>query len=438
MHIVRDTYIKIITCIALIAIFFLQGIWLYNTYTFFDQELKNNFDNLFAKSIEREIFLRLENTKSQRKSGDKVDGTKPGDDTYSIALAFHEFLLTYNNTLLLDNLDSIWQQELINNDITSIKYSLAIIDSTNNIIQQINQGIESKNRFCIYLKKPIRRNHSEYIQVIIESPHKIVLERMLLLLIASLAMAIITGYCFYLQIRIIMRQNRIAEIRQDFTNAMVHDMKNPITTILMSVNALKGGQLDNKAELKKQYFEIILKEGDHLLSLANKALTIAKFEDHKITLTKSNIDVKELFGKLINKYQLTAIKKVKFITELNDLPTIYADPEYINEVFDNLIDNAIKYSKESVTIRITSQKENNNTLISVEDNGIGISANDQKRIFKKFERILSKNNEKTSGFGLGLNYVYQIVKAHGGDIKIESTPDQYSKFTIIIPNKKDD
>lgn len=430
----RDTYIKLITCIALVAIFLLQGIWLYNTYTFLDKEVKNTLEELFSRSIEREVYYRLDYSKSQRTPGSVVEGARPDRDFYLNALAFNEYLLSYNIPISMENLDSIWQQKLVDNNITTINYSLFLTDSTNNIIKQINPGIESKTHFSIHLKKPFREDHSEYIQAIIESPHKIVLEKMLLLLIASLAMAIIIGYCFYLQVRIIMRQNRIAEIRKDFTHAMIHDMKNPITTILMSANTLKGGKLDDKIELKKQYFDIISKEGDHLLSLANKVLTIAKFEEKKITLARGEVDIEQLFDKLINTYQLATAKKIEFITDYNGVSTICADQEYIYDVFANLIDNAIKYSKSHVIIHITCRKENNKIRISIKDNGIGISVNDQQRIFNKFERVLSGKEEAVSGFGLGLNYVHQVIEAHAGEVKVESIPDKYSEFTIILPD----
>lgn len=434
----RGAHIKIITGIALLAIFLLQGMWLYNTYSLLEKELKEKLDNVFARSIEGEIFLRLENLEAQIKPGEKVEGTKPGDSSYSNALAFHEFLLTYNNSFSLENLDSIWKQKLAEEDMVSIKYFLFITDSAGNITQQINQGVEKDTHFNIHLKKPIRKDHSEYIQVIIESPYKVILKQMFLLLIASLMIAIIIGYCFYLQIKIIIRQDRMAEIRKDFTHAMIHDMKNPVTTILMSTNALKSGKLDDKIQMKNQYFSIILKEGEHLLALANKILTIARLEEKKVNLSKSDIDLKKLFDSLIEDYKLESTKEVQFSTNLDNAGSVYADSEHMYEIFKNLIDNAIKYSKESVIIDISSDKNEHDTLIKIRDNGIGISLNDQKRIFNKFERIYSRKGKKISGFGLGLNYVHQAVIAHGGDIKIESIPDLYTEFTIIIPNKKND
>jgi len=434
----RSKYLKIITGIALISILFLQGMWLYNTYLFLDKELKSKLENKFARSIEEEVYHRLDNNKLKRMEGSVVEGARPDNDFYLNTLAFHEYLLSYNIPFSLADMDSIWKQKLTNEDILPIEYLLFITDSTGTVIQQIDHGVKEKTLFDIHLKRPLRDDNSEYIQVIIESPYKVVLDRMLLLLIGSLIIAIVIGFCFYLQIKIIMRQNRIAEIRRDFTHAMVHDMKNPITTILMSTHTLKGGKLDDKEQLKKQYFEIILKEGDHLLALANKVLTIAKFEEHRVKLSKCDIDLKELFDKLINKFRIASAKDVEFTTEFNDISTIYADPEYMCEVFSNLIDNAIKYSRKSVTIDIICKKDADNTYISIKDNGIGISLNDQKRIFNKFERVLSKKEEKTSGFGLGLNYIYQAVTAHEGNVTLESVPDLYSKFTVIIPNLKDD
>lgn len=430
-------FIKLFTAIALIAVFVLQAIWLYNMYTLLDKDLEDKLDNAFSQSFQKEVYSRLNNQK-RIPAGAEVEGASPDLEADLNALYFNEYLVSYDVQFELEKLDSILRKEL-EDEVGTLKYSLNLLDNQGQIIEKIYNEIDHDISNPYFTKTiPIRVDKSELIQINIESPYKIIFQKMLLLLIASFVIGLIIIYCISLQIRIIARQNRIAEIRKDFTHAMVHDMKNPITTILMGINALKGGKLDDKELLKKQYYDIISKEGEHLLSLTNKILTIAQFEEGKVNLSKADINVKAMFDTLIDKYKLVSKKDLQIIVEYNDVEYIYADKEYIYEAFSNLIDNAVKYSKDEIVVAINCSKDADNTTVKIKDCGIGISLKDQKRIFEKFERASSFKSNKVSGFGLGLSYVYQVVIAHDGDVKINSVLSEYSEFTIIIPNKKDD
>ncbi|MDU1906645.1 MAG: HAMP domain-containing sensor histidine kinase [Dysgonomonas sp.] len=429
----NNRFIKLFTAIAFIAVFILQGIWLYNMYSLLEKDMEDKLVGIFSHSIEKEIYLR-QNKHKKEISGTAVKGAHPELDTYTNALYFQEHLTSFGFMFDFESLDSIFNKDLKDN-VAELNYSLELLDNEGNIVKEITHNLSSP----FFIKEmPIKIDKSESVRVSIESPYKIIFQQMFMLLIASLVFALIIIYCIYLQIKIITRQDRIAEIRQDFTHAMVHDMKNPITTILMGINALKGGKLDDKAELKKQYYDIVSKEGEHLLALTNKILIIARFEEKRINLSKEDVNLVKLFDNLIEKYKLNSQKDIQIITEFNNIEAIYVDPEYIYEAFNNLIDNAVKYSKDHVTISIICDKDAFNTTIKIKDNGIGISLNDQKRIFEKFERVYSCSNKLVSGFGLGLNYVYQVVMAHEGDIKINSVLGLYSEFIVIIPNKKDD
>ena len=261
---------------------------------------------------------------------------------------------------------------------------------------------------------------------------------MLLLLTGSFILAVIIVYGLILQITIINRQKKIAELRQDFTHAMVHNIKNPITSILIGISSLKSCKIEDKPQMKEQHYKIITQESERILHLANKVLAIARFEEQRVILSKQAVNLSDLLGRLIEKYTVYA-KKVHFYRTLNEVETIYADQDSIYEAFDNLIDNAIKYSKETqdVEIYITSLHSGNNTRIIFKDMGIGISGKDQKVIFRKFARASSviKNVNKTNGFGLGLHFVFQVIKAHGGTIKVNSRLGSYSEFIINLPDK---
>jgi two-component system phosphate regulon sensor histidine kinase PhoR len=430
--------IKLFTAVALIAVFILQAIWLYNMYTLLEKDLEDKLDKAFSQSFQKEVYFRL-NDKNRTPSEGTVEGASPDLDPNINAIYFNEFLTFHKIPFIFEKLDSILNKEL-EEEVGHLKYSLKLLDNKGQTIKKIYTGIDDDLPNPFFTKTmPIRIDKLELIQINIESPYKIIFQKMLLLLIASLVIGLVIIYCIFLQIRIITRQNRIAEIRKDFTHAMIHDMKNPITTILMGVNALKGGKLDDKELLKKQYYDIITKEGEHLLSLTNKILTIAQFEEGKVDLSKTYINVKTMFETLIDRYKLVSKNDLQIVAEYNDVEEIYADKEYIYEAFSNLIDNAVKYSKHNIVISINCLKDIDNTVITIKDNGIGISLKDQKRIFDKFERVIAPGKDNNiSGFGLGLNYVYQAVTAHGGDIKINSVLGEYSEFTIIIPNKKDD
>ena len=429
----QKNYFKLLTSIALIALLFLQGLWLYNTYLFFDNKIKNDLDNGFARSIEKEIYIRLNDT-SRIPEGSIVEDARPDNDFYLNAIVFHEFLLSNGLTFSLETLDSIWSQTL-SDDFEPVGYRLQRIDSTGKILEQINKSVREKSPFAYTIQRPIRNDRSEYLQVIIASPYRIVFGKMLLLLTISVFIAFFIGYCFFIQTKMIIRQERVAESRQDFTLAMVHEMTNPISKILMSTSVLTEGQSDDTIGINKPFFEMIRKGGNQLLSITNKIMTIAQFEDGKIHLSKKDIDVKDLFGNLMAEYLLDPSSAIQFTTDFEDAPVIYADPDYMVDVFRNLIDNAIKYSKAPVAIQIKTTKAGSHTLVKIRDNGMGISRKDQKRIFNKFERVYSRKEGRKSGFGLGLYYVYQVVSAHGGTIKVESVLNSYSEFTMLIPNR---
>jgi two-component system phosphate regulon sensor histidine kinase PhoR len=181
------------------------------------------------------------------------------------------------------------------------------------------------------------------------------------------------------------------------------------------------------------------RSGNHILSLVNEVLNIAQFEDDKVTLLKQHIILSDLLGSLKDKYIEITTKPVRFNINTQEADTIYADLHYISEAINNIIDNAIKYSKENqdAEINVSSSLKGNYIQIVFRDNGIGISEKDQQRIFDKFERSMSviENKNKVSGFGLGLNFVYQVIKAHKGTIRANSKLGSFSEFIINLPNK---
>ena len=152
-------------------------------------------------------------------------------------------------------------------------------------------------------------------------------------------------------------------------------------------------------------------------------------------MNKTEVELTPIIEKLTEKFKAKAQKPVNFIISLQ-AKTAYADNDYVSEVLSNLIDNAIKYSKESVEIHITTEESERYTILKVRDNGLGISEADQRIIFQKYERAAAAKRSRrngASGFGLGLNFVDQVIKAHEGRIFVNSTEGEFTEFTIYLP-----
>ena len=141
----------------------------------------------------------------------------------------------------------------------------------------------------------------------------------------------------------IAKQNKIAKIREDFSYAMIHDMKTPLSSILMGTRILRSGKLDDKPERKEKYFDIMEDEEEHLLALVNKVLTLSKLEEGKLLLEKTEVELRPIIEDLIEKFTAKAEKQVEFALDLQE-EKAYADEEFLKEALSNLIDNSIKYS----------------------------------------------------------------------------------------------
>lgn len=250
----------------------------------------------------------------------------------------------------------------------------------------------------------------------------------------TIALAILL-LCIRKQINIIKGQDEIAHMREDFSYAMIHDMKTPLSSILMGARILRSGKLDMKPEKKEKYFDILEEEAQHLLALTNKVLTISKLEHGQLLLEKSHIPIRPMLEELTQLFIAKTNKPVTFRLNI-EAEDIFADEEYLKEAVSNLIDNAIKYSGDSVDIQITSCLYNQFTQIKVKDNGIGISLSAQNHIFNKFERAsINRSNtaDGITGFGLGLNYVMNVTRSHGGHVSVESQEGKYSEFILSLP-----
>lgn len=422
-------YVSILTFIGLVSVITLQSIWLFNTYKLIENNIQKESYATIEKALEEEGNMRF----GQTPKGTKIK-SGPTNDTIPPMTYFYERLSDMGYPMSLHNLDSITAELLIQNGLGKQYYIYIINLRTGEKLNGI--GTQREPSFMAIKPKyfPIRSDYTQVVQLIITNPNKTFLERMGLLIIATIIiMVFVIGSITY-QIKIISRINKISQIREDFSYAMVHDMKTPLSSILSALNFLQGGRLDSKPEMKEKFFNIAKDEADHLLTLTNKVLTISKLENNKLEMNCEMVMLKHLLLKISEKFKAKSPKPVTFKFDL-EAESIYADAEYIEEVFCNMIDNSIKYSKDRVDIKISSSENSKYSIIKIYDNGLGMNEDDQLKIFNKYERAYAGRKKKTyaSGFGLGLNFVQQVIEAHKGKIIVNSVKGEFTEFIIYLP-----
>ena len=243
---------------------------------------------------------------------------------------------------------------------------------------------------------------------------------------------------FYITVRALLRQKKLSEIKSDFINNMTHELKTPLATISLAVDAIRNPKVVNDPE-KLYYFSNIIKdENKRMNKQVETILQAALLDKQEVQLRLKELNVHDILAHIAENFKLQMDeRKGKLVIEpeaQNDL--IEGDDVHITNMLSNLVDNAIKYSKEDVppVITISTMNYGKYLRVRLEDNGIGMNKETVSRIFEKFYRAHTGNIHNVKGFGLGLSYVRTMVDAHHGKIKVESVPGKGSVFIVDLPN----
>ena len=256
-----------------------------------------------------------------------------------------------------------------------------------------------------------------------------------LLLIASFLFSLVILVTFGLSVFYILRQKKISEMKSDFINNMTHEFKTPIATISVATDSITNEKVVQNPEKIKYFAGMIKKENQRMNRQVEDILTIARLDRKDFEFVWETIDAHELIKDAVQGIQIQVEKREGKI-DLNltaGNSTITTDKNHGTNVIYNLLDNAIKYSVNAPEIKITTTNNSKGILISVEDNGIGMSKLVQNKIFERFYRQTSGNIHNVKGFGLGLNYVKAVLEANRGNISVQSEPGKGSKFEVFLP-----
>ena len=275
----------------------------------------------------------------------------------------------------------------------------------------------------------------ETLSIVIPDYKSVVIKQMRWMIFGMVFFTLIIISAFYVTVNTLVRQKKLSEIKNDFINNMTHEFKTPLATISLAVDAMRNEKVVYDRE-KSAYFSGIIKEENRRMNKqVETILQAALIDRQELQLKLQPLHINEVIRRVMDnfKLQLEEIHASVILQLDSDYDIAEADEVHFTNLISNLIDNAIKYSREKLMIRIQTIRNGKNIFVRIEDNGIGMTKETQRRIFEKFYRAHTGNLHNVKGFGLGLSYVKSVVDAHNGRIKVESAVGKGTTFILEIP-----
>jgi len=246
-------------------------------------------------------------------------------------------------------------------------------------------------------------------------------------IMASVILLLIICYIGYMLV-MMLRQKQTSEMQRDFFNNMTHEFQTPISAIKLAADVLSSPHTTAQPERMVKYVRMVQEEAQRLQQQVETVLTLARSEKSTFGLRYDTLDVHDLIRSVAERHG-----EYLSLDLQAEASIIRADRLHLTNVLSNLVDNALKYSPNDPSIRISSRTENNHLLLFIQDNGIGIAPEHQRRIFEPFYRVPENNSASVKGFGLGLSYVRKIIKAHHWKLSLKSAVGKGTEFCINIP-----
>ncbi|MDP9075909.1 MAG: HAMP domain-containing histidine kinase [Bacteroidota bacterium] len=336
-------------------------------------------------------------------------------------------------------IDTLLRFELHNKGINlPFSYEVAMANKDSLIYSKANDITGSRPTFddgtpyqtLIFSKEVI--NDPGLIRVAFPQKNTLILNKMTASMATTAGLLLVLILCFGYTIFSILRQKKVSEMKTDFINNMTHEFKTPVSTIMIASEALKDNEIAQDRSRVARLANIIYEENERLGSHIERVLNIARIEKNDFKLEKKPLDVNDMIAVVVDSMELKLQKNNAVITLQLDAENaiISADELHFSNVIYNLIDNAIKYSIDHPEITISTLNKNGQVVIKVADKGVGMSRDQQTKIFEQFYRIPTGNLHDVKGFGLGLSYVNTVVKRLNGIISVKSEKEKGSEFEL--------
>ena len=337
-----------------------------------------------------------------------------------------------------DQLDSLITYELSEKGI-GIDYDFGVIAPYQNLFLYLEDPAKNQILAKSELRASLFPNDltGEYNLLVVDFPEKsqFLLGKIWLTMASSGILITAIMLCFGYAVRTIVKQKKLSEMKTDFINNMTHELKTPIATVGLAVEALQDKSIRSEDLLNDRYLGMIGEENKRLGQHVEKVLQMAAIEKKDVQMKFETMDLHELIEAATRKMALQIESRegtLKTVLNAKD-QVVMGDAVHLMNVVVNLLDNANKYSPEKPNIRVRTEKIGKNIVLSVQDHGLGMSKEAVRNIFQKFYRVHTGNVHNVKGFGLGLAYVKNVVEDHHGSIDVQSEPGKGSKFFITLP-----
>lgn len=411
--------IVILITLSLLGLMFLQMSWIQNVLQY--QKTKYELD------VEKSYFGITEGIKEKLASRVGINPRSANWENKDAAKYFWEQLYK----LQPEDIKQIIRGELAKNHI-DLDFEYAIF--SNDLGHSRSAGY-APDMYAQSFKRALTPDNSYVLSLYIIQPKNYLLSRTSWMIGTSVLFTIIIISAFAVTVRTVFRQKQLSEIKSDFINNMTHEFKTPLATISLAVDALNNTKVKENPQQIEYYAHIIREENSRMNKQVEKILQAAQLDIENLELNLQSIDAHAIITRASNNIMLMLEEKQGTLDKhlLAKKAVIKGDEVHFSNIIANLLDNAIKYSKNPTKITIETSSNSKALTIKIKDNGIGMSKETISHIFEKFYRAHTGNLHNVKGFGLGLSYVKSVVDAHGGKIKVDSTVGKGSTFILELP-----
>ena len=431
--------ITILISLSLFGLIYFQFIWLTSARNAKEKQLRENIFLATTDAAEKLMenksdFLLLNKNKELNFSSEKLkmDILRPSVIQRYTKEEISAVIRKSFDKRLLEGIHfefAVSDNSITGEQIQSDQFFKYFIDSTHNTNVAIPLTPAAGSTYENIAKE-------EFWVVIVPHQSSIVFKEILWFIVVSVLFTMIIITAFFITIKALLRQKKLSEIKSDFINNMTHEFKTPLATISLAVDALKNEKVVTDKDKHEYFTDIIKEENKRMNKQVETILQAALFDKKEIQLNNKLISAHTIIRTAVNNITLPLEEKkgmIEFDFKATS-DTIDGDELHFLNIINNLLENAVKYSKENgLLIKITTENSRNRLIIKISDTGIGMSRETLKRIFEKFYRAHTGNIHNVKGFGLGLNYVKTIVEAHKGSIKAESSLGLGSTFIVSLP-----
>lgn len=344
------------------------------------------------------------------------------------------------DTIKLDTLTTVFKTALENSGLP-IKFSLKQIDVSPTQLptmrmQASTPDVPHRNVFrdTVFLDAVRLNPISSYSATLVEF-RGFILKQIAPQILFSILLTVVTVIAFFVMYKSLRTQQRLMDLKNDFISNVSHELKTPVATVSVALEALKNFHALNDPKLTQEYLDIAQKELNRLTLMTDKILKSAVFESKGITIQNEPVDLATITAQVIDSMKLVFEKhkaETNFTTEGEDF-IVEGSTAHLTNVIYNLVDNALKYSPLQPRLSVHIKDNHDNVVLTVQDNGLGIAPEYKKKIFEKFFRVPTGDIHNIKGYGLGLSYVASVVKEHGGTIDVVSEEGKGSTFIIHLP-----